>query len=212
VRARCEQVIRLFAIATAERSFENYLDSVTMRVMSFSDSDWTRDPSPRPRIPAAHRRVLILTIAIAVSCMALAIAIYGTLQMQNASARSDEIKRIGDVAAVAPPSAGVAAAPATASAAGTTAAASSPVAVTPASADVKQDLSELEAEMRQRARETAEHNAIEAARRKERAWQRFYQRPDFCADNPTAAQMVQCANHHIRARKEFEERYGAGRL
>jgi hypothetical protein len=66
--------------------------------------------------------------------------------------------------------------------------------------------------MRQRARETAQQAAAEAARRKERAWQRFYQRPDFCADNPTAAQMVQCANHHIRARKEFEERYAAGRL
>ena len=75
-----------------------------------------------------------------------------------------------------------------------------------------QQLVALEAEMRQRARETAEQAAVDAARRKDRAWQRYYQRPDFCADNPTAAQMVQCANHHIRARREFEERYAAGKL
>ena len=54
--------------------------------------------------------------------------------------------------------------------------------------------------------------AVEAVRRKERLWERWYQRPAFCADNPTAAQMVQCANHHIRARKEFEERFVAGKL
>jgi DNA-binding FadR family transcriptional regulator len=70
----------------------------------------------------------------------------------------------------------------------------------------------LEAEMRQRARDNAEQAAQDAARRKQRAWERFYQAPAFCSDNPTPAQMVQCANHHIRARKEFEERFGAGKL
>jgi hypothetical protein len=35
VRDKCEQVLRLFAFATAGRSFENYLDGVTMRVMTF---------------------------------------------------------------------------------------------------------------------------------------------------------------------------------
>jgi hypothetical protein len=179
--------------------------------MSFSDSDWTRDPPLRPRMPAAQRRVLILTIAIAVSCMALAIAVYGTLQMMDASSRSDEFHRVTDMAAAAPPSAGVMAPPAVASAAAPADTASSAVAPMSAASEAQQ-LAALEAEMRQRARETATQTAIETARRKERAWQRFYQRPDFCADNPTAAQMVQCANHHIRARKEFEERYTAGRL
>jgi hypothetical protein len=70
----------------------------------------------------------------------------------------------------------------------------------------------LEAEMKQRARESAEQAAQEALRRKERAWERFYQPPRFCSDNPTSAQMVQCANLHIRARRDFEERYGAGKL
>jgi hypothetical protein len=189
-----------------------------MRVMSFSDSDWTRDPPLRPRMPASQRRVLILTIAIAVSCTALAVAVYGIEQLLDASSRSEELKRVGDMApVVSPPSAGVVAPPAPASAVeaapAAVTAASSPVAAaasaTPADA---QQLSALEAEMRQRARETAAQAAVEAARRKERAWQRFYQRPDFCADNPTAALMVQCANQYIRARKEFEERYGAGKL
>jgi hypothetical protein len=188
--------------------------------MSFSDSDWTRDPPLRPRMPASQRRVLILTIAIAVSCTALAVAVYGIEQLLDASSRSEELKRVGDMATVvSPPGAGVVAppalAPAVEAAPAAVTAASSPVAAaasasaTPADA---QQLSALEAEMRQRARETAEQAAVEAARRKERAWQRFYQRPDFCADNPTAALMVQCANQYIRARKQFEERYGAGRL
>ncbi len=193
-----------------------------MRVMSFSDSDWTRDPPRRPRMLASHRRVLILTIAIAVSCMALAIAVYGIEQLLDTSSRSEAFKRIGDMAAMSPPGAGVVAPPAVASAVEASptmaaAATSSPVTAaasasdTPAAVDAQQ-LFALEREMRLRARETAEQAAVEAARRKERTWQRFYQRPDFCADNPTAAQMVQCANQYIRARKEFEERYSAGRL
>jgi hypothetical protein len=188
--------------------------------MSFSDSDWTRDPPLRPRMPASQRRVLILTVAIAVSCTALAVAVYGIEQLLDASSRSEELKRAGDIATVvSPPGAAVVAPPASApaveAAPEAVTAASSPVAAaasaTPAQADAQQ-MSALEAEMRQRARETAAQAAVEAARRKERAWQRFYQRPDFCADNPTAALMVQCANQYIRARKEFEERYGAGKL
>ena len=187
--------------------------------MSFSDSDWTREPPLRPRVPASQRRVLILAIAIAVSCVALAVAVYGIEQLLDASSRSEEFKRIGDMATVSAPGAGTVAPPAVASGVeaspAAVTAASPPVAVaasaTAAEADAQQ-LAALEAEMRLRARETAEQAAVEAARRKERAWQRFYQRPDFCADNPTAALMVQCANQYIRARKDFEERYSAGRL
>lgn len=186
--------------------------------MSFSDSDWTREPPRRARTPPSQRRVLVLAIAIAVSCVALAVAVYGIEQILDASARSEELERIGHMATVSPPGAGIVTPPAAASAVEATpapvAAVSPPVAAAAATAAETnaQQLSALEAEMRQRARETAEQAAVEAARRKERAWQRFYQRPDFCADNPTAALMVQCANQYIRARKEFEERYGAGRL
>ncbi len=200
--------------------------------MSFSDSDWTRDPPLRVRVPLQQRRALTLAIAIAVSCVAIALAVYGIEQWLDASARSESLQRIGDVAAVERPSEGAARAPvATAASAALPAvaavpgaaplqdssgssappAASQPAARSPADLNAQQ-LVALEAEMRQRARESAEQAAVEAARRKDRAWQRYYQRPDFCADNPTAAQMVQCANHHIRARKEFEERYAAGRL
>jgi hypothetical protein len=193
--------------------------------MSFSDSDWTRDPPLRPRLPPSQRRMWILATAIAVSCVALAIAVYGIERMLDASARSAAFEHIGD-ATQAPPGASVTP-PAAASTSPIEAAvppppvstASEPAVAAPAapaapaaSGSASAALAALEAEMRQRARETAEQAAIEAARRKERAWQRFYQRPEYCADNPTAAQMVQCANHHIRARKEFEERYGAGRL
>ncbi len=169
-------------------------------------------------MPAPQRRVLILTIAIAVSCTALAVAVYGIEQLLDASSRSEELKRIGDVEPVVSPiGAGVVAPPPLVPAIEATpaavTAASSPVAAAASAtpSDALQLLA-LEAEMRQRARESAQQAAVEAARRKERAWQRFYQRPDFCADNPTAALMVQCANQYIRARKEFEERYGAGRL
>jgi hypothetical protein len=187
--------------------------------MSFSDSDWTREPPLRARIPPSQRRVLILAIAIAVSCVALAVAVYSIEQILDASSRSEALERIGNMTTVSPPGAGIGAPPAAASAVeaspAVVTAASSPVAsaasATAAETDAQQ-LSALEAEMRQRARETAEQAAVEAARRKERAWQRFYQRPDFCADNPTAALMVQCANQYIRARKDFEERYSAGRL
>lgn len=189
--------------------------------MSFSDSDWTRDPPLRPRLPPQQRRALILAIAIAVSCVAIAIAVYSIEQLLDASARNQALRHVDDVTAATPPGAGVAppivastASAETAPPPDVTAAPASATAPSPSSAaEVNaQKLSALEDEMRQRARETAQQAAVEAARRKDRAWQRFYQRPDFCADNPTAAQMVQCANHHIRARKEFEERYAAGRL
>ena len=48
--------------------------------------------------------------------------------------------------------------------------------------------------------------------RRERAWARFYNKPPHCADNPTAETMVECANHYIRARREFEQAYAAGKL
>jgi type IV secretory pathway VirB10-like protein len=170
--------------------------------MTFSDSDWTRDPPARPRLPPAQRRVLILATAIAVSCVALAVALYGIEQMLDASARSAAPEPISEALRKAPPGAGVAQPPETPAASAASPAGTSAAPAWPASAASAPDAQPL----------AAQQAAAEAARRKERTWQRFYQRPDFCADNPTAAQMVQCANHHIRARKEFEERYAAGRL
>ncbi len=47
--------------------------------------------------------------------------------------------------------------------------------------------------------------------KKEAAWQKFYQKPQGCekADGPV---FIECANHHIRARRSFETLYAAGKL
>jgi hypothetical protein len=188
--------------------------------MTFSDSDWTRDPPRRPRLPPTQRRALILAVAIALACVAMALALYGVEQVLDAQARDEALRRIGDGAAssvaaasmpVSTPVAAARALPSASAAVLAAPAASAAAARTEDEVD-RQQMATLEAEMRQRAGEAAQQAAAEAVRRKERAWERWYQRPAFCADNPTGAQMVQCANHHIRARKEFEERYAAGRL
>jgi hypothetical protein len=174
--------------------------------MTFSDSDWTREP-PHARRAQAQRRTAMLTALIALACLALAMAWFGVEQILDARARSQVQREISAAAApLLPAAASAVAATPTPPLAAT---ASAPVA---ASASDANALAALEAEMRQRAREAAQQSALDAARRKERAWERWYQRPAFCNENPTSAQMVECANHHIRARKEFEERYAAGRL
>jgi hypothetical protein len=175
--------------------------------MTFSDSDWTREP-PHARRAQAQRRVWALSALLALGCLSVALAWFGIEQILDAQARSEALRRIG--AAAAAPSAASAASVVTTPAAAASAPASS-VAAHSATADADA-MATLEAEMRQRAREQAQQAAVDAARRKERAWERWYQRPAFCNENPTSAQMVECANHHIRARKEFEERYAAGRL
>ena len=51
--------------------------------MTFSDSDWTRDP-PRPALlPPAQRRVLLAAVAIALGVVAIALAMYGIEQWQT---------------------------------------------------------------------------------------------------------------------------------
>jgi hypothetical protein len=55
-------------------------------------------------------------------------------------------------------------------------------------------------------------SAEEVARRRERAWARFYKRPSTCEGNPTGDQLVECGNHYIRMRREFDERWRSGSL
>jgi hypothetical protein len=52
----------------------------------------------------------------------------------------------------------------------------------------------------------------EVARRKERAWARFYKRPAACEGNPSADQLIECGNHFIRSKREFDERWRTGTL
>ena len=48
--------------------------------------------------------------------------------------------------------------------------------------------------------------------RKARAWARYYQRPAFCEGNPSTEQLVECANHFIRSKRQFDTDWAAGRL
>jgi hypothetical protein len=46
---------------------------------------------------------------------------------------------------------------------------------------------------------------------KERAWARYYTRPAQCDGEQGRDTIVECANHYIRARREFEAAYAAGK-
>jgi hypothetical protein len=48
--------------------------------------------------------------------------------------------------------------------------------------------------------------------RKQRAWSRYYKKPPYCEENPSSDVLIECANHYIRARRQFEEAYAAGKL
>jgi hypothetical protein len=208
--ALCRHMCRAYHNARHEgcNACIRHSDGAAPHAMTFSDSDWTREP-PHARRAQARRRSAMLTALISLACVALAIGWYGIEQILDARTRSQAVREIGAIPA--PPAAGPAAAAPPLPLPASAATAPAPPATASAAADA-QAMAALEAEMRQRAREAAQQAAIDAVRRKERAWERWYQRPTFCNENPTSAQMVECANHHIRARKEFEERYAAGRL
>ena len=46
--------------------------------------------------------------------------------------------------------------------------------------------------------------------RKAQAWAEHYQKPRHCLENPSADTLVDCANHYIRARREFDAAFEAG--
>jgi hypothetical protein len=68
-----------------------------------------------------------------------------------------------------------------------------------------------DAAAQQRSTDAARRAALEEAARKERAWAKFYKRPAMCDDNPNNQTMVECANAHIKAKRQFEEQYAAGK-
>ncbi len=49
----------------------------------------------------------------------------------------------------------------------------------------------------------------EEAEKREAAWKRFYRPSAGCAASTVS---IECANEHIRAKKEFEAKYGTGQL
>ena len=60
----------------------------------------------------------------------------------------------------------------------------------------------------QRAGEDQKRAAQAEVDRKEAAWRRFYKPSPGCE---TASTSVECANEHIRAKREFEAKYSAGK-
>ncbi len=56
--------------------------------------------------------------------------------------------------------------------------------------------------------EEAQKSRLGEAERRERAWAAYYRKPPRCNDAAT----LECANHYIRARREFDERFARGEL
>ena len=54
-------------------------------------------------------------------------------------------------------------------------------------------------------------SAQQAAERKERAWSLSYKKPAACEESPPKASLVECANHFIRAKREFEQLYAVSK-
>ena len=176
---------------------------------AFSDSDWTSEgAAPEPR--RDHRLAAVLMAGVAIGALGatlvwwLATVVHTPPQQPlpvvaapvaatpAPSAASALAARASEVAteSPAPTSPVIAAAPA----ALPTATITEPVAATASPAPPQAAL------------------ADDAARRKERAWRKFYQPPSICTEDRRGEFLVECANHSIRARREFEERYATGRL
>jgi len=180
--------------------------------VSFQDSDWTAQAEATTAAPPRRTNPYVagaigLGIGIAIGATAAFLALQG-------GAGPDARSVLAQTAA-APNGAASAAAVAAAPAASTvtvssTAAASAPVASQLAALPVfatDPPPRDLRAAAASQPLSTAE-----VARRKERAWERFYRRPAVCEGNPSADQLVECGNHFIRNRREFEERWRTGSL
>jgi hypothetical protein len=63
----------------------------------------------------------------------------------------------------------------------------------------------------QRQAEDARRQQLDEATRKETAWSKYYRKPSHC-DTADGQAFVECANGHIRAKRQFEELYAAGKI
>jgi hypothetical protein len=174
-----------------------------------SDQDWTDEAEAEqaavtPRAGAASLGVPIVTAVLGALVGVLGTSLWWTW------ARPPQ-------ATVAPAVAASAAAPAPRAAAVVVTPAASPVTVVPptpvlaAQTRESDDAASPPAPPSAAASVTA-LSAEEVARRRERAWARFYKRPSTCEGNPTGDQLVECGNHYIRMRREFDERWRTGTL
>jgi len=173
--------------------------------MSFSDSDWTSEAAASAA--ATGRRdstwvwTLVLGVVIGAAGATLVFLMLERLSQRDASQAVATAPVATAAPAVPPPPAAVietappAAGPAEPPAAS---AATSPAEPVPAVAPV--------------ATTVAPRPSAEELRRKERAWAAYYKRPSSCEGNPTTDQLIECANHFIRSKREFDERWKAGTL
>jgi len=173
--------------------------------MSFSDSDWTSEAAASAA--ATGRRdstwvwTLVLGVVIGAAGATLVFLMLERLSQRDASQTVATAPVAAAAPAAPPPPAAVietappAAGPAEPPAAS---AATSPAEPVPAVAPV--------------ATTGAPRPSAEELRRKERAWAAYYRRPSSCEGNPTTDQLIECANHFIRSKREFDERWKAGTL
>jgi hypothetical protein len=169
--------------------------------VTFSDSDWT--VAAAATTERKDRRVaLALTAGIAIGALAASLLWWLAITARAPRPQPAPMATTVPLPEPAPVVAAVRAMPSSEEAGPSTQpdAASAPVA-TAAHAASATSTAALQAPL-----------AEEAARRKERAWQKFYQRPTICTEDRRGEFLVECANHSIRARREFEERYANGRL
>jgi PPE-repeat protein len=186
--------------------------------MSFQDSDWTAHAEATTTAPPRRTNPYVagaigLGIGIAIGATATFLALQGSAgpDARSVLAQTAAAPHGAASAASAASAAAVAAAPAASTVTvSSTAAASAPVASQLAALPVV--ATDPQPRELRAAAASQPLSAAEVARRKERAWERFYRRPAVCEGNPSADQLVECGNHFIRNRREFEERWRTGSL
>lgn len=176
---------------------------------AFSDSDWTSEAAATgPRRDQRPAAALVAGVAIGALVASL---VWWFATVVRAPLHQPAPADAAPVAATAPPPAApVAAARASEVASEAPAPASPVVAAAPAALPITPPAEPAATTAVPAPSQTT--LADDAARRKERAWRKFYQPPSICSEDRRGEFLVECANHSIRARKEFEERYATGRL
>jgi hypothetical protein len=172
--------------------------------MSFSDSDWTSEAAASA---VAGRRdggwiwTLVLGVVIGAAGATLVFLMVERLSQREAhqAVATAPLPATAPAAMPPPPAAVVETAPPAAGRVEPSAAsaAASPAAPVPTVPTVTT---------------AAPRPSADELRRKERAWAAYYKRPSSCEGNPTTDQLIECANHFIRSKRDFDERWKAGTL
>jgi hypothetical protein len=184
--------------------------------VDFDDQDWEQ-VHPAEQDAAAASTVWKVAAGVAIGIVIGAAAMYAADRHIEASAWSETVQAFeralpgaGPASAPAQPTRQAAApraarpVPEPAPAPPVTPTTEAPPAALPASA--------MAAETGGRQAGTAPGTPLSDLERKQRAWARYYKKPPYCENNPTSDTLIDCANHYIRARRQFEEAYAAGRL